>query len=165
MSNKKADTTKKTVPQNDPRLHSKAQIFFTHFEPKQPNRFLVHMINEKKEQLIEPYLIKYIDRPGFTMFGGKKQWHSIKMRLYESIVPQHVLFRLLGAGVFDVQVDELSPVGDVIETWYVPHCRFHEVKAHPLDWASTKEPSEIQCELDWSEIIIKRGDSEFKIKK
>lgn len=141
-------------------------IFYTMWEPKSPNRFLVHMINEKtKEHIIEPYLIKYIDRPGFTDYKGEKHWHTIKMRFYEPIVPQHVLFRLLGAGVFDIQVDELGPVGDVIETWYMPHCKFHEVRAKPLDWSADAGPSEVQCEVDWDEIIVRKSDSEFKIRR
>lgn len=140
-------------------------MFYTAFEPKTRNRFLVHMYNPKtKEHLIEPFLIKYIDRPGFTMWYGKKHWHTIKLRIYESIVPQYVLFRCLGAGVFNLQVDELGPVGDVVETWCVPEARFKEVKATPLDWSNSGDVSEVLCELDWIRIVVRRPDgSEFYI--
>lgn len=139
--------------------------FYTMWEPKAGHRFLVHMTHPKtKEYLMDRCLIKSIDRPGFTTYGGKKHWHTIKMRVYESIVPSHVLFRLLGAGRFNIQVDELGPVGDVIETWCIPNCRFKDVRATPLDWSQTGDVMIIQCELDWTEIVILRKDgSEFKI--
>jgi|FAXJ01.1.fsa_nt_gi hypothetical protein len=146
-------------------LTTASSIFHTTWEPKSERRFIVHMTHPKtKAHLIEAYLIKYIDRPGFTMFRGKKLWHTIKMRVYESIMPSHVLFRLLGAGTFNIQVNEMGPVGDVIETWCVPDCHFKEVKATPLDWSQVGNVSEVQCEIDWTEIIVRRTDgSEFKI--
>jgi hypothetical protein len=144
------------------KLENVAQVLF---EPKTANRFMVHMINEKKKHLVEPHLIKYIDRPGFTTVNGEKQWNPIKMRIYEPVVPQHMLFRCIGAGVFDIQVNELGPVGDVVSTWYMPQCRFQEVKSGPLDWGSNGDILEIQCEIDWTEIIVKNGDSEYKIKR
>ena len=143
--------------------------FYTLWEPKTNNRFLVHMTHPKtKEYLIERRLIKSIDRPGFTRWNGKKRWYPIKMYVYESIVPSHILFRLLGAGRFNIQVDELGPVGDVIETWCIPDCRFKEVNAIPLDWSQTKDVIKdvmiVQCEIDWTEIIVRRENgSEFKI--
>lgn len=140
--------------------------FATMWEPKKANRFLVKLIDEKtKTIIIEPYLIKYIDRPSYTVCGGKKYWHTIRIRIYEPIIPQLILFRCLKAGMFDVQVNELGPVGDVIETWGLPHCKFKEVKGKPLDWTNSNDVLEIECELDWTEIIVKNGDTEFKITK
>ncbi len=141
------------------------EMFYTAFEPKVRNRFLVHIYHPKtKEHLIEPFLIKYIDRPSFTRLNGKKCWRPIKLRMYESIVPQYVLFRCLGAGVFNLQVDELGPVGDVVETWCAPEAKFKEVNSTPLDWASSGDVSEVQCELDWLRIVVRRPDgSEFYI--
>ena len=162
IMNKKSTTT--SVTGSIPSATTTANVFYTTWEPKTPNRFLVYMFNEKKERIIESYLIKYIDRPGFTRQDGKKVWHPIRMHLYEPIVPGQILFRCLGAGVFDIQVTELGPVGDVIEVWHIPQCRFQEVKASPLNW-SEHGLMEIQCEIDWTEIIVKNGDSEFKIQR
>lgn len=93
-------------------LVSDKNMFYTTFEPKTRNRFMVHLYHPKtKEHLIEPFLIKYIDRPSYTRFNGKKHWHTIRLRMYESIVPQYVLFKCLGAGVFNLQVDELGSIG------------------------------------------------------
>jgi hypothetical protein len=142
-------------------------MFYTVFEPKTQNRFLVHLYDPKtKEHLVEPFLIKYIDRPSFTRYNGKRNWHTIRLRIYESIVPQYVLFRCLGAGVFNLQVDELGPVGDVVETWCAPEARFKEVKSTPLDWSNSGDIAEVQCELDWTRIVVRRPDgSEFYIEK
>lgn len=134
------------------------------FEPKTANRFVVHMIDEKKKHLIEPHLIKSIDRPGFTTVNGTKQWNPITMRIYEPIVPQHMLFRCIGAGFFNIQVNELGPIGDVVSTWYIPRCRFQAVHSTRFDWGND-DILEIECEIEWDEIIVKNGDSEFKIKK
>jgi hypothetical protein len=134
------------------------------WEPKTQNRFMVHIINDKKKHIIEPYLVKYIDRPGYTMINGEKAWNPIKLRIYEPIVPEHILFRCLGAGTFDVQVHELGPVGDIIEMWHMPQCRFSSVKSKPLNW-SDDSIQEVECDLEWNQIIVKNGDSEFKIKK
>ena len=136
------------------------------WEPKTPNRFMVHLINDKtKKHVIEPYLIKYIDRPGYMSLYDKKVWTTIKLRIYESTFPGNILFRCLKAGVFDVQVQELGPVGDIIETWMLPHCTFKSVTPQPLNWSDYGNHQELQCELDWTEIIVKNGDSEFTIKK
>jgi len=60
----------------------------------------------------------------------------MKMRIYEPIVPQNMLFRCIGAGFFNIQVNELGPIGDVVSTWYIPHCRFQAVQSIPLDWSN-----------------------------
>ena len=135
------------------------------WEPKTQNRFMVHIINDKKKHIIEPYLVKYIDRPGYTTVGKERVWNPIKLRIYEPIVPEHTLFRCIGAGAFDIQVHELGPVGDIVETWHIPHCHFSAVKSKPLDWTSNGDHQEIECELEWQEIIVKNGDSEFKIRR
>ena len=88
----------------------------------------------------------------------------MKMRIYEPVVPQNMLFRCIGAGFFNIQVNELGPIGDVVSTWYIPHCRFQAVQSIPLDW-SNNNMLEIQCEIEWDEVIVKNGDSEFKIRR
>jgi hypothetical protein len=122
------------------------------------------MIDEKKKHLIAPHLIKSIDRPGYTTVNGERQWNPMKMRIYEPVVPQNMLFRCIGAGFFNIQVNELGPIGDVVSTWYIPHCRFQAVQSIPLDW-SNNNMLEIQCEIEWDEVIVKNGDSEFKIRR
>ena len=141
------------------------------WEPKTQNRFMVHIIDNRwgknipKPYIIEPYLVKYIDRPGFETIDGERVWKPIKLRIYEVIVPGHTLFKCISAGTFDVQVHELGPVGDIIETWHMSDCRFSSVKSNPLDWSSDCELQEVECELDWKEIFVKDGDSEFKISR
>lgn len=136
------------------------------WEPLTANRFLVYLTDTRSKKLIvESFLIKHIDRPGFTWVDGKKQWNPICLKIYESLAPNNVLFRCLKASIFDVQVNELGPVGDVVETWLLPHCKFASVTPQPLDWARNGDVFELQCELDWNEIIVKDGDSEFKIQK
>lgn len=143
------------------------EAFYTVFEPRTPNRFLVYIEDENtKKLIIEPFLIKYIDRPRYSLKSDKtKHWYPIKVRFYESIVPSNVYFRLLKAGVFNITVNELGPVGDIVGIWLLPLCRFNSLIPEALDWSSDGKPLEVWAEIDWTEVIVKDSDSEFKIRK
>lgn len=143
------------------------EAFYTVFEPRTANRFLVYVEDERTKKLIvEPFLVKYIDRPRYSLRVDKqKHWYPIRIRFYESIVPTNVYFNLLRAGIFTVTVHELGPVGDVVGAWVLPQCRFNNLAPEALDWSSDGKPLEVWAELDWTEVIVKDGDSEFKIRK
>lgn len=144
-----------------PRKHS--TLYLSHVPP---NRFMVHIKDEKGNVLIPHFLIKYIDRPRYLLTHDKKRiWQPIRIRVYEPIVPTNIYFRMLGAGVFNVTVEELGPVGDVVGCWVLPLCRFESLNPKPLDWASNGEPLEVWAELDWKDVIVQDGDSEFRISR
>lgn len=162
------EVTASATPNRTPGdLINPKEAFYTMFEPRTPNRFLVYIEDEKTKKLVvETFLIKYIDRPRYSLrVDKKKHWYPIRIRFYESIVPTNVYFRLLKAGVFTVTVNELGPVGDVIGVWVLPQCRFNNLAPEALDWSSEGKPLEVWAELDWTEVIVKDGDSEFKIRK
>lgn len=143
------------------------EIFYKTWEPKSSHRFMVYLTDEKtKKGIIPCFLIKHIDRPRFIYGQGKRNWLPIYIDVYETIEPPNVLFHLLKATVFTVTVNELGPVGDTIETWVLPLCKFQSVMPTSLDWSTESGTiGIIKAEIDWSEIIVKDGDSEFKITK
>ena len=163
MSDK--DTTKKVNGRLGKILDPK-EAFYTVFEPRTPNRFIVHIKDEKGKEIIPHFLIKYIDRPRYFLNSEKKRiWQHVRIRVYESIVPTNIYFRMLGSGVFNVTVEELGPVGDVVGCWSLPLCRWASLTPKALDWSSTGEPLEVWGELDWTDLIVQDGDSEYKISR
>jgi hypothetical protein len=166
MKNKKV-TTKSIKTTIDPKTPGPLDnnLFYQIWEPITPNRFIVYITDEKtKECIIPVFLIKSIDRPGYTLNHEKKKWwHSIHIKVYEPINPGNILFKMLKASVFTVTVNELGPVGDVVGTWVIPTTRFKEIRPQSLNWSSDAEPMLIDAEIDWKEIIVKDGNSEFKI--
>jgi hypothetical protein len=116
------------------------QIFFTAFEPKVQNRFIMNIDG------IPAYLIKAAARPTINnnvitldhinlkrKLKGKSEWQDIEITLYDPIVPsgaQAVMewVRLAHESVTgrngyadmykkDVQIQVLGPVGDIVEKW------------------------------------------------
>lgn len=121
-------------------LLDQSQIFFTAFEPKVQNRFIMNIDG------IPAYLIKTAARPSINnnvitldhinlkrKLKGKSEWQDIAITLYDPIVPsgaQAVMewVRLAHESVTgrngyadmykkDVQIQVLGPVGDIVEKW------------------------------------------------
>ena len=75
---------------------STEEMFFTAFEPKTANRFIMYMDG------VPAYLIKSVTRPNLNievqvldhinikrkLRGGKAEWQDITMTLYDPIVPR-----------------------------------------------------------------------------
>lgn len=116
------------------------EIFWTAFEPKTQNRFIMYVDG------IPAFTIRKCDRPKITSekkeldhinlkryYKGKTTWGDITMELYDPIVPsaaQAVMewFRLSHESVTgrdgymdfykkDVVINVLGPVGDKVEEW------------------------------------------------
>ena len=121
-------------------LLDQSQIFFTAFEPKVQNRFIMNIDG------IPAYLIKTAARPTINnnvitldhinlkrKLKGKSEWQDIEITLYDPIVPsgaQAVMewVRLAHESVTgrngyadmykkDIQIQVLGPVGDTVEKW------------------------------------------------
>ena len=119
-------------------LLDQSQIFFTAFEPKVQNRFIMNIDG------IPAYLIKTAARPTINnnvitldhinlkrKLKGKSEWQDIEITLYDPIVPsgaQAVMewVRLAHESVTgrngyadmykkDIQIQVLGPVGDIVE--------------------------------------------------
>ena len=121
---------------------SSSEIFFTAFEPKQKNRFILYVDG------VPSYIIKGISSVGLTQeeitlnhinvyrkVKGKTKWNDVTMTLYDPITPsgaQAVMewVRLHHEsvtgrdGYYDfykknLTINVLGPVGDIISEWKI----------------------------------------------
>jgi hypothetical protein len=118
------------------------EIFFTQFEPKVKNRFLLYCDG------IPSFLIRKVKRPTVTSekktldhiniqryYKGKTTWGSMTLELYDPIVPSGAKavmewVRLHHESVTgrdgysdfykkDLTINVLGPVGDIISEWVI----------------------------------------------
>ena len=118
------------------------EIFFTAFEPKQANRFILYVDG------IPSYVIKGVSGMGFSQeeivlnhinvyrkIKGKLRWNDLTLTLFDPITPsgaQAVMewTRLHHESVTgrdgysdfykkDLTIDVLGPVGDIVSEWIV----------------------------------------------
>ena len=135
------------------------QMFFTAFEPKLQNRFLMNIDG------IDSYLIKKIDRPQIShqevvldhinikrKIKGKANWENITCELYDPVTPsgaQAVMewVRLSHESVTgrdgysdfykkDINIRTLGPVGDVVEEWILKGAYCQNATFGDMDWSS-----------------------------
>ena len=145
------------------------QMFFTAFEPKLQNRFLMNIDG------IDSYLIKKIDRPNIThseivldhinvkrKIKGKANWENITCELYDPVTPsgaQAVMewVRLGHESVTgrdgysdfykkDIRIKTLGPVGDVVEEWILKGAYCQNANFGSMDWSSS-EPANISMTI------------------
>tara|TARA_R110001592_G_scaffold174807_4_gene413748 strand:- start:150 stop:635 length:486 start_codon:yes stop_codon:yes gene_type:complete len=145
------------------------QMFFTAFEPKLQNRFLMNIDG------IDAYLIKKIDRPQISFqeitldhinvkrkIKGKANWENITCDLYDPITPsgaQAVMewVRLSHESVTgrdgysdfykkDIRIKTLGPVGDVVEEWILKGAYCQNANFGSMDWSSS-EPANISMTI------------------
>lgn len=144
-------------------------MFYTAFEPKVQNRFLLEVDG------IPSFIMKKVSRPQIECgevvldhinlirkMKGKCKWGDITMTLYDPIVPsgaqavmewvrtQHesVTGRDGYADFYkkDLNIFVLGPVGDKIENWSVKGAYIKTAQFGDLDW-STETAVEIQLTL------------------
>ena len=140
-------------------ITSTNDMFFTAFEPKLQNRFLM------KIDGIPAYLIKKIARPTIEMntvvldhinvkrkIKGKANWENITCDLYDPVTPsgaQAVMewVRLSHESVTgrdgysdfykkDIRINTLGPVGDVVEEWILKGAYCQNSNFGDMDWTS-----------------------------
>jgi hypothetical protein len=140
------------------------QMFFTAFEPKLQNRFLMNIDG------IDAYLIKKIDRPNVTFqeitldhinvkrkIKGKANWENITCELYDPVTPsgaQSVMewVRLSHESVTgrdgysdfykkDIRIKTLGPVGDIVEEWILKGAYAQSANFGSMDWAQSEPVS------------------------
>lgn len=135
-----------------------SDIFFTAFEPKVQNRFIMYMDG------VPSYIIKKINRPQIE-FGdvvldhinivrnlkGKGRWGDFMMTLYDPIVPsgaQAVMEwvrtaheSLTGRDGYadfykkDLRFEVLGPPGDIVEEWILKGAYIKSIQFGDMDWA------------------------------
>ena len=152
------------------------EIFFTAFEPKVKNRFIMYVDG------IPSYTIKKIGAVGVTMdeivlnhinvyrkIKGKAKWDDIEMTLFEPITPsgsQSVIewVRLDHESVTgrdgysdfykkDVSMSLLGPVGDIVTEWIIKGAFITEAGFGTYDWSSG-DPVEITMTLGMDYCIL-----------
>ncbi len=145
------------------------QIFYTPYEPKVQNRFILQIDG------IPSFLCKKVSRPQLECgevvldhiniirkMKGKCKWGDITITMYDAIVPsgaqsvmewvrtshESVTGRDGYADFYkrDFDIFVLGPVGDKIENWTVKGAYIKTAQFGDMDW-STETPVEIQLTL------------------
>ena len=135
------------------------QIFFTAFEPKQTNRFVLYMDG------VPSYLVKGVSAISLSQtpvplnhinvqryVKGKTIWNTISFTLYDAITPsgaQAVMewVRLGHESVTgrdgysdfykkDLVLNVLGPVGDIVSEWVIKGAYVKSANFGEYDWAS-----------------------------
>jgi hypothetical protein len=143
------------------------EIFFTAFEPKQTNRFILYMDG------VPAYLVKGVGAVSLTQNAvalnhiniqryvkGKTIWNTIQFTMYESITPsgaQAVMewVRLGHESVTgrdgysdfykkDIRFNVLGPVGDIVSEWVIKGAVITEVNFGDYNWDDDGTPVNIQ---------------------
>ena len=146
------------------------EIFFTAFEPKQANRFILYMDG------IPSFIIKGIGAVSVTQgevilnhinvlrkVKGKTVWNDITMTLFDPITPsgaQAVMewVRLGHESVTgrdgysdfykkDLTIDVLGPVGDIVSEWILKGAFIKEATFGDYSWDTENEAKQIELTL------------------
>lgn len=139
-------------------LVTEQELFFTAFEPKLKNRFVLYLDG------IPSYIVSKVKRPTLKQESkkidhinlqryvkGKTTWGTIEMTLYDPIVPsgaQAVMewVRLHHESVTgrdgylefykkDLTLNVLGPVGDKVEEWIIKGAQITDVNFGEMDWS------------------------------
>ena len=142
------------------------EIFFTAFEPKQANRFILYMDG------IPSFIIKGISAISLTQgevilnhinilrkVKGKSVWNDVTMTLFDPITPsgaQAVMewVRLGHESVTgrdgysdfykkDLTVNVLGPVGDIVSEWILKGAFIKEATFGDYNWDTENEAKQI----------------------
>ena len=153
------------------------EIFFTPFEPKLSNRFIMEIDG------IPAYLVKTTGRPNITLnevaldhinvkryVKGKAEWQQLTVTLYDPIVPsgaQSVMewVRLHHESVTgrdgysdfykkDITFNVLGPVGDKVEEWVLKGAMIQEANFNDLDYANGTDVVDITLTLRYDYAIL-----------
>ena len=152
------------------------KIFYTNFEPKLANRFIMEIDG------IPSFMIKTANRPKIESevveldhinlkrkIKGKSNWTDITITLYDPIVPsgaQQVMewVRLghesitgrKGYSEFykkTIKIEMLGPVGDVVETWNLYGAFPLQVNFGELDMTSN-DPASIELQVAYDYAVL-----------
>jgi hypothetical protein len=146
------------------------EIFFTAFEPKQANRFILYMDG------VPSFIVKGVSAVSLTQgevvlnhmnvlrkVKGKSVWNDITMTLFDPITPsgaQAVMewVRLHHESVTgrdgysdfykkDLTLDVLGPVGDIVSEWIIKGAFVKEATFGDYNWDTENEAKQIEVTL------------------
>tara|TARA_B100000900_G_C20471684_1_gene671679 strand:- start:204 stop:695 length:492 start_codon:yes stop_codon:yes gene_type:complete len=153
------------------------EIFFTPFEPKTKNRFVMYIDG------IPSYFVKTANRPNITFeeielnhinvkryLKGKGTWETLEITLYDPIVPsgaQAVMewVRLHHESVTgrdgysdfykkEITFNMLGPVGDKVEEWILKGAFIQSANFNDLDFANGTDVADITLTLRYDYAIL-----------
>jgi len=153
------------------------EMFYTNFEPKMKNRFIVEIDG------IPSYLVRVANRPTIQFetvvldhinvkrkLKGKGDWQDVALTLFDPIVPsgaQAVMEwirtsheSLTGRDGYaefyknDVDFYMLGPVGDKIEQWKLKGAFISQANFGDLDWSNATDPASIEITLTYDYAIL-----------
>jgi hypothetical protein len=154
-----------------------SEIFFTPFEPKVKNRYIMYI------EGIPAYLIKTAARPSITFeeielnhinvkryVKGKGSWEPLDITLYDPVVPSAAQAAMEwvrlghesvtgrdGYSDFykkDITINVLGPVGDKVEEWTLKGAWITNFNGNDLDWTSGADAMEISLSLRYDYAIL-----------
>ena len=152
------------------------EIFYTAFEPKQQNRFILYVDG------IPSYQVKGVGAVSLTQgtvqlnhinvaryVKGKTLWNTISLTLFDPITPsgaQAVMewVRLHHESVTgrdgysdfykkDITFNTLGPVGDKVEEWTLKGAFISAATFGDMDWA-TEDPIQIELTIKYDYAIL-----------
>lgn len=151
-------------------------IFFTAFEPKTQNRFIMYIDG------IPAFLIKGISRPKISMpvvtlnhmniqrkIKGLATWEDISITLYDAVVPSAAQacmewIRLAHESVTgrdgyadfykkDITINVLGPVGDKVEEWTLKGAFPTSFDGGTMDWGNG-EPLNVTLNIAYDFAVL-----------
>jgi hypothetical protein len=158
-------------------LLNPAEIFYTNFEPKVKNRFILYCDG------IPSFIIQKVNRPKISQarktldhiniqsyYKGKSVWETVSMTLYDPIVPsgaQAVMewVRLHHESVTgrdgyqdfykkDLKINVLGPVGDKVEEWLLKGAFIQDADFQDQDWTNDGDAQTIQLTVSFDYAIL-----------
>tara|TARA_Y100001933_G_scaffold264812_1_gene332773 strand:+ start:6942 stop:7433 length:492 start_codon:yes stop_codon:yes gene_type:complete len=153
------------------------EMFFTAFEPKTANRFIMYMDG------VPAYLIKGVGRPNITIDvntldhinikrkvrAGKAEWNNITLSMYDPIVPsaaqaamewvrlshESVTGRNGYADFYkkDLTIVVLGPVGDYVEEWTIKGAFCAGTTFSDLSW-ETGDVATVELDIAYDYAIL-----------
>jgi len=146
------------------------EMFFTAFEPKVANRFIMYvdgipsyMIKEVGEIKIEQGEIVLNHINTYRKVKGKLRWNDLTMQLFDPITPsgaQAVMewTRLHHESVTgrdgysdfykkDLTLDVLGPVGDIVSEWIIKGALITSADFGDFNWDTENAAQEISLEV------------------
>ena len=153
------------------------EIFFTAFEPKQANRFILYVDG------IPSFMIKGLSGLGFeqneiTMnhinvyrkIKGRLVWNDVSMKLFDPITPSGAQatmewLRLHHESVTgrdgysdfykkDLTVDVLGPVGDIVSEWIIKGAFIKSANFADLNWDEGETVQEIDLSIGMDYCVL-----------
>lgn len=153
------------------------EMFYTMWEPKVKNRFIMYIDG------IQSFLIKQTARPKWKQdrksidyinqqwyYKGKTIWDPISVEMYDPVVPSAAQslfewFRLSHESVTgrdgymdfykkEVTINVLGPVGDKVEEWTLKGAFPTDFDGGELSWTDTGEAVTVKFNLSYDYAIL-----------